>query len=75
MTVAERVLDVVHSVVGGTLKPDSNLKEDCGVDSLDAVEIVIELEEEFDLDISEGDAEKWTTIQDIINFLEDKGFE
>ena len=73
MTVAERVLDVVHSVVGGAPEPDSKLKEDCGVDSLDAVEIVIELEEEFDFDISEGDAEKWVTIQDIINFFEDRG--
>lgn len=73
MTVAERVLDVVHSIMGGAPEPRFRLQEDCGVDSLDAVEIVIELEEEFDLDISEGDAEKWTTIQDIIDFLEDKG--
>lgn len=46
---------------------EARLIEDLGADSLDIVEIVMALEEEFEFDISDEDAEKFTTVQDLVN--------
>ena len=57
------------------LKPETNFKEDLGVDSLDLVELVMALEEEFDTEIPSEDLEKIATINDIAEYLKEKGVE
>lgn len=48
----------------------SSFKEDLGADSLDVVELVMELEDEFDLEISDEDAEKITTVGEVVKYIE-----
>ena len=51
------------------LTPDAKFIEDLGADSLDIVELVMELEEEFGLDIPDEDADKLKTVGDAMNYL------
>ena len=55
------------------IKPESSFIEDLGADSLDIVELVMAMEEEFDLEIPDEDAEKLRTVGDVANYLEKKG--
>ncbi|MGI6148884.1 MAG: acyl carrier protein [Firmicutes bacterium] len=48
---------------------DASFVEDLGADSLDVVELVMALEEEFDLKISDEDAEKITTVRDAVEYI------
>ena len=57
------------------LKPETNFKEDLGVDSLDLFELVMALEEEFDTEIPSEDLEKIATINNIAEYLKEKGVE
>ena len=50
----------------------ASIVDDLGADSLDVVEIVMGLEEEFDLEIPDEDAEKITTVQQIIDYVDAK---
>ena len=49
---------------------DASFKDDLGADSLDVVELVMELEDEFDLEISDEDAEKITTVGEVVKYIE-----
>ena len=74
-TIQERLYRVLESELGADptqIKPENNLKEDLGADSLDATEVIMKLEEEFDIEIGDDDAEKMTTVQNILNYLEKK---
>ena len=51
---------------------DTDIQTDLGADSLDAVELMMALEEEFDIQIPDEEAQKFKTIKDIVNFLENK---
>ena len=51
--------------------PDASFIEDLGADSLDIVELVMALEEEYDLEITDEQAEKIRTVQDVVKFIED----
>ena len=53
------------------LSPEYNLVNDLGADSLDIVELVMCLEEEFDMEILDDEAETLETVGDIIEFIED----
>ena len=55
------------------LTPETNFKEDLGVDSLDLFELVMALEEEFNTEIPSEDLEKIATINDIAEYLKAKG--
>ena len=72
------ILDDVREVVVEQLnvnpdevKGESKFVEDLGADSLDVVELVMALEEKFDIEIPDEDAEKIATVADAIKFIED----
>ena len=62
--IAEKLSVEISEVV-----PEASFVDDLGADSLDLVELVMTMEEEFDIDISDEDAEKLVTVQDAINFV------
>ncbi|MBE6031600.1 MAG: acyl carrier protein [Firmicutes bacterium] len=51
---------------------NTHLMKDLEADSLDAVEIIMAIEDEFDIEIPDEDAEKFQTIGDIVRYVEDK---
>jgi len=55
-----------------TIKPESKFAEDLGADSLDVVELVMALEEEFDVEIPDEAAEKIATVQAAVDYIEEK---
>jgi len=52
------------------IKLESNFIEDLGADSLDTVELLMALEEQFDCEIDESSAEKLTTVADIVDYVQ-----
>jgi len=50
--------------------PEASFIEDLGADSLDIVELVMALEEEFNIEISDEDAEKIRTVKDVVSYIE-----
>lgn len=54
------------------IQPDSTFVGDLGADSLDVIELLMALEEEFELDIPDEDAEEFETVADVINYLQSK---
>ena len=71
--VLNKVVDIVCEQLGadkGDVKSDSSFVEDLGADSLDTVELVMAFEEEFGLDIPDEEAEKITTIQSAVDWIE-----
>jgi len=72
-SVAERVIDIVAEQLGvdkEKVKPETSFVNDLGADSLDTVELVMELEEEFDINIPDDAAEKIQTVGEAIEFIE-----
>jgi acyl carrier protein len=68
----ERVKKIVAEQLGvseGEIKPESSFVEDLGADSLDTVELVMALEEEFDCEIPDDQAEKITTVKQAIEYI------
>jgi len=71
-TIAERVKQIVAEQLGvdeDQVTPEASFMDDLGADSLDTVELVMALEEEFDIEISDEDAEKIQTVQDAIDYI------
>jgi len=60
------------SVNPDEVKEDSKFVEDLGADSLDVVELVMALEEKFDIEIPDDEAEKIRTVKDVVNYIESK---
>lgn len=56
----------------GAVKPEASFIDDLGADSLDIVELVMALEEEFDTEIPDEDAEKILTVGDAVNYIDSK---
>ena len=56
----------------GFIQPESRLVEDLGMDSLDALEVAMALEEEFDVDISDDELATWETVADIQSRIGDE---
>lgn len=74
-TVLERVTKVVVDRLGvdeSEVKPEASFREDLGADSLDVVELVMELEDEFETEISDDDAEKIATVGDAVSYIKEK---
>jgi acyl carrier protein len=57
------------SVSADRVTPEASFVEDLGADSLDTVELVMALEEEFDIEIPDEDAEKIKTVKDAVEYL------
>ena len=53
------------------VKPDASFMDDLGADSLDTVELIMALEEEFDIEIPDSEAEKIRTVQQALNYLDE----
>jgi len=51
---------------------DSSIQEDLGADSLDAVELIMALEEEFGINVQDEEAEKFKTVGDVVRYIEKK---
>ena len=56
-------------VAESEVKTDSSFVDDLGADSLDTVELVMALEEKFDLEIADEDAEKISTVQEAVDYI------
>lgn len=70
--VLSRITKIIVDRLGvdeAEVKLEATFKEDLGADSLDVVELVMELEDEFDLEISDEDAEKIATVQDVVEYI------
>lgn len=73
MSVFEQVKEVVVEqldVNGDEVKEESKFVEDLGADSLDVVELVMALEEKFEIEIPDDEAEKIQTVKDAISYIE-----
>jgi acyl carrier protein len=57
-------------VAADEVKSESSFIEDLGADSLDIVELVMALEEEFNIEISDEDAEKIRTVKDVVGYIQ-----
>lgn len=70
--IEQRVRKIVAEQLGvneGDIKNDSSFVDDLGADSLDTVELVMALEEEFECEIPDEDAEKITSVQQAIDYV------
>ncbi|HKJ28917.1 MAG: acyl carrier protein [Desulfuromonadales bacterium] len=70
---AERIKQIVAEQLGvdeDQVTKEASFMDDLGADSLDTVELVMALEEEFDIEISDEDAEKIQTVQNAIDYVE-----
>ena len=72
MAIEAKVKQIVAEQLGvdeGQVTETASFMDDLGADSLDTVELVMALEEEFDIEISDEDAEKIQTVQDAISYV------
>ena len=75
MAVEERVTKIIVEQLGveeDDVVPEAKFVEDLGADSLDTVELVMALEEEFEIEIPDEDAEKIQTVSAAIDFIKEK---
>ncbi len=72
MNIEERVIKIIMDnldVKREQIKPEASFTDDLGADSLDTVELVMALEEEFDIEIPDEDAEKIRTVGEAIEYI------
>ncbi|HPK44966.1 MAG TPA: acyl carrier protein [Spirochaetota bacterium] len=71
----EKIKKIIVDQLGvdeSEVTPEASFVDDLGADSLDTVELVMALEEEFGIEIPDEDAEKLLTVEDVIKYIEDK---
>lgn len=72
----EKIRDIIVAQLGlddkDGLSMETSLKEDLDADSLDAVEVIMGLEEEFDIEIPDEDAENFKTIGHVVEYIENR---
>ena len=74
-SVEERVIEIVSSQMGvekDTVTKDTTFVNDLGADSLDTVELVMEIEEEFDITIPDDEAEKIQSVGQAVGYIEEQ---
>ncbi|MDQ7033217.1 MAG: acyl carrier protein [Desulfonauticus sp.] len=72
MSVEEKVKEIVADQLGVSvdqIKPESKFVEDLGADSLDLTELIMAMEDEFDVEIDDDKAQEIRTVQDAIDFI------
>ncbi len=72
MSVEDKVKKIIAEKLSVDLDeviPEASFVDDLGADSLDLVELIMSMEEEFDIDISDEDAETLVTFQDVIDYI------
>jgi acyl carrier protein len=75
MSLEDRVTEIIAEQLGVSKEevvPEASFIDDLGADSLDIVELVMAMEEEFDIEIPDEDAEKIQTIGDAIAFVRER---
>jgi len=68
----EKVIDIIVDKLGvdrAEVTPEAVFVDDLGADSLDLVELIMAMEEEFGFEIADEEAEKLRTVQDVISFI------
>ena len=73
--VEERVIEIVSSQMGvekDTVTKDTTFVNDLGADSLDTVELVMDIEEEFDITIPDDEAEKIQSVGQAVGYIEEQ---
>ena len=73
--VTEKVTKIIIDQLGVSaeeVKPEASFVEDLGADSLDLTELIMAMEEEFDVEIADEDAQKLLKVQDAIAYIEEK---
>ena len=71
-TVERRVIEIIVEQLGVSeeeVTMEASFIDDLGADSLDLVELIMAMEEEFGMEIADEDAEKLRTVQDVISFI------
>jgi acyl carrier protein len=69
----EKVIDIIVDKLGvdrAEVTPEAVFVDDLGADSLDLVELIMAMEEEFGFEIADEEAEKMRTVQDVISFIQ-----
>ena len=72
-SIADKIKETVAEqlgVDGEKITPEATFVDDLGADSLDVVELVMALEEEFEIEIPDEDAEKLQTVQNVVDYVE-----
>ena len=72
--VFDKVKEIIVEQLGvaeDSVTEESSFIDDLGADSLDIVELIMALEEEFDIEIPDGDAEKVVTVSDVVDYIKD----
>jgi len=75
MSVESKVKEIIAEQLGineEDISPDSSLSDDLGADSLDIVEVVMALEEEFEVEISDAEADNLDSVKDFVDFVSKK---
>ena len=75
MAVEDKIREIIIEQLGVATEevvPEASFIDDLGADSLDIVELVMAMEEEFDIEIPDDDAEKIQTIGDAVSYLRDR---
>ena len=70
----EKLKEIIAEVLNvdvNEITKDTTFVDDLGADSLDIVELIMALEEEFDLEIPDADAEKVVTVNDVVEYIKD----
>ncbi|MCS7233229.1 MAG: acyl carrier protein [Synergistetes bacterium] len=73
--ILERLKNIVVEKLGveeSEIRPDASFIDDLGADSLDIVELIMAIEEEFDIEIPDEDAEKLTTVGAAVEYIKNK---
>ena len=71
--VKDKVIKIIVDQLGASadqVKPEASFVEDLGADSLDLTELIMAMEEEFDIEIADDDAQKIMKVQDAIDYIE-----
>jgi acyl carrier protein len=76
MTLEEKVISIIMEQLDVTREeclPEASFIDDLGADSLDLVELIMEMEETFDVQIADNELEKIRTVKDVLDYLKGRG--